>query len=225
MKTNLLAGRIRMLFVADIIPLELRRIVEFLNEQMDPAEVLAIELRQFAGEGLKTIVPMVFGQTQEATKKRNGGGVTGQRWDRERLFEKLKQHAGTREFEIAEKIFDWMRKDGRSLVFGAGRENGSVYPVLRPDGVGINPVYLSTDGKLWLQFGSLEGKPVFGPLDKRKDLMSRFNTIKGVNFIEADLGRYPSIALTKIAADPEGLSKILLTLNWMDEQIASHPAS
>jgi hypothetical protein len=44
-KTNLQAGRIRMLFVADRIPAELRRIVEFLNEQMDPAEVLALELR------------------------------------------------------------------------------------------------------------------------------------------------------------------------------------
>jgi hypothetical protein len=44
-KTNLQATKIRLLFVADIIPLELRRIVEFLNEQMDPAEVLAVELR------------------------------------------------------------------------------------------------------------------------------------------------------------------------------------
>ena len=40
-KTNLQAGRIRMVFVADEIPTELRRIVEFLNEQMDPAEVLS----------------------------------------------------------------------------------------------------------------------------------------------------------------------------------------
>src|ERR1043166_1717943 len=32
-KTNLQAGRVRMLFVADVIPPELRRIVEFLNEQ------------------------------------------------------------------------------------------------------------------------------------------------------------------------------------------------
>jgi len=34
-KTNLQAGRIRMLFVADRIPAEFRRIVEFLNQQMD----------------------------------------------------------------------------------------------------------------------------------------------------------------------------------------------
>jgi hypothetical protein len=38
-KTNLQAGKIRLIFVADTIPKELQRIVEFLNEQMDPAEV------------------------------------------------------------------------------------------------------------------------------------------------------------------------------------------
>jgi hypothetical protein len=72
-KTNLLAGRIRMLFVADQIPGELRRIVEFLNQQMDPAEILALELRQFAGEGLTTIVPMVYGNTEEAQRKKAAG--------------------------------------------------------------------------------------------------------------------------------------------------------
>ncbi|MCU1248897.1 MAG: uncharacterized protein JWQ49_1926 [Edaphobacter sp.] len=40
-KTNLEAQKIRLLFVADVIPRELRRIVEFLNRQMNPVEVLA----------------------------------------------------------------------------------------------------------------------------------------------------------------------------------------
>lgn len=35
-KTNLQAGRIRLVFVADEIPTELRRVVEFLDGQMDP---------------------------------------------------------------------------------------------------------------------------------------------------------------------------------------------
>ena len=48
-KTNLQAGKIRLIFVADVIPSELRRIVEFLNQQMDPGEVLAVEIRQYAG--------------------------------------------------------------------------------------------------------------------------------------------------------------------------------
>ncbi len=34
-----------MVFVADVIHPELKRIVEFLNAQMSPAEVIALELR------------------------------------------------------------------------------------------------------------------------------------------------------------------------------------
>jgi hypothetical protein len=50
---NLRAGRIRLVFVADEIPRELRRVVEFLNEQMD-AEVIAIEVKQYLGpDGLR----------------------------------------------------------------------------------------------------------------------------------------------------------------------------
>jgi hypothetical protein len=59
-KTNLQAGRVRLIFIADEIPPELRRVVEFLNSQMDPAEVLAIEVKQFVGENLKTLVPRVL---------------------------------------------------------------------------------------------------------------------------------------------------------------------
>lgn len=72
-KTNLQAGKIRMLFVADEIPKELKRIVEFLNEQMDPAEVLAVEIKQFKADSdnIRTIVPMVIGQTIEAQSKKS----------------------------------------------------------------------------------------------------------------------------------------------------------
>ena len=44
-KTNLQAGRIRLIFVADEIPKELQQIVEFLNGQMSLAEVLAVEVK------------------------------------------------------------------------------------------------------------------------------------------------------------------------------------
>lgn len=44
--TNLAAGKLRLVFVADAIPPRLRRIVEFLNGQMTETEVLAIEVKQ-----------------------------------------------------------------------------------------------------------------------------------------------------------------------------------
>ena len=220
-KTNLQAKKIRMLFVADFIPLELRRVVEFLNEQMDPAEVLAVELRQFAGmedeKELRTIVPTVYGQTQESAKKQVGIRLP---WDEDRLFEKFELTVGPKEHQVAKQIYEWMRKGGaRELIFGTGKENGTVSPEFKPNGVKINPVYLSTDGKLWLQFGSLEGKPVFGSTKSRRTLMGHFNAINNVNFTDTDLKKFPGISLRTIAVDPDGVTKVIKALSWMEEQI------
>jgi Domain of unknown function (DUF4268) len=71
-KTNLQAGKVRLVFVADEIPAELRRIVEFMNGQMDPAEVLAVEIKQYVGGDSKVLVPRVMGQTVEAQRKKSG---------------------------------------------------------------------------------------------------------------------------------------------------------
>ena len=69
-KNNLEVGKIRLVFVADEIPTELVSIVEFLNKQMDPAEVFAVEVKQYIGEGLKTLVPRLLGQTAESRMKK-----------------------------------------------------------------------------------------------------------------------------------------------------------
>ncbi len=70
-KTNLQAGKIRMVFVADVIPKELKRIVEFLNVQMDPAEVIAIEVRQYTDGEHKALVPRFIGRTEEASGRKS----------------------------------------------------------------------------------------------------------------------------------------------------------
>jgi hypothetical protein len=71
---NLLAGRVRMVFVADVVPDEMRRIAEFLNEQMSPAEVFAVEVTQYRAEGYDgtVVVPAVYGRTAAARKKHSG---------------------------------------------------------------------------------------------------------------------------------------------------------
>ena len=69
-RTNLRAGRVRVVVVADELPPELRRIVEFLNDQTDPMEILAVEIRRYEGEGLAALVPRVIGQTVEAQARK-----------------------------------------------------------------------------------------------------------------------------------------------------------
>jgi hypothetical protein len=71
---NLRSGRVRLLFVADQIPGELRRVIEFLNERMSPTEVLGIEIKQYVGDGnLTTLVPRIVGQTEQARIQKVGG--------------------------------------------------------------------------------------------------------------------------------------------------------
>ncbi|HCS51820.1 hypothetical protein [Rubinisphaera sp.] len=71
---NLQSGRLRILFVADQIPLELRRIIEFLNKQMNPTEVLGVELKHYTAAGLSSLVPQVIGQTIEASERKRSHG-------------------------------------------------------------------------------------------------------------------------------------------------------
>src|SRR5262249_50837111 len=108
-KTNLQAGRVRMVFVADAIPAELRRIREVLHGQMDPAEVLAVEIKQFVGEGLKTLVPRVIGRTVEADRKKGGPGAGERQWDEASFFEDLRQRRGEKEAEAAQGILAWAK--------------------------------------------------------------------------------------------------------------------
>ncbi|MEB2673396.1 hypothetical protein [Bradyrhizobium japonicum] len=213
-RTNLKATNIRLLFVADAIPIELRRVVAFLNEQMDAVEVLAVELRQFVSGDLKTIVPTVYGHRPISPKR-----ATAQRWNEASLFAQFEQTLDEKELAIARAIYAWMLKGGRKVIFGNGKDYGSVYPVFKPNGVSINPAVLSAYDGLRLQFASLDKKPVFGLIPARQALMQQFNAIKGVALKDSDLAKYPSIPLRTIADDPEGEAKVLNALTWMAEQI------
>ena len=63
--TNLSARRMRLLFIADEIPDRLERVAEFLNEQMPNIEVLAVEVKQFRGNQMQTLVPRVLGRVAD----------------------------------------------------------------------------------------------------------------------------------------------------------------
>ena len=67
--TNLVAHRLRLLFVADDIPDELERIVRFLNASMPDIEVLAVEVKQFRGDSSQTLVPRVIGRSAAAVPR------------------------------------------------------------------------------------------------------------------------------------------------------------
>ena len=92
---------------------------------MDPAEVLALELQQFQGQHLKTIVPVVYGQTEEARVKKSGN--LKRQWDRESFLSEFATRNGTEVAKVAQKIADWMQWTG-PMDFGSakGLKDGSI---------------------------------------------------------------------------------------------------
>lgn len=175
-KTNLRAGRIRLVFVADEVPPELRRIVEFLNAQMDPAEVLAVEIRQYVGEGLRTLVPRVVGhsaKTQPPTRRQ---------WDEASFFQVLEARGRPGEVEVARRILEWARTRSLRIWWGKGAIDGSFYPLLNHNEDSHYLIAVRTGYKnayIQTQFGVM-GAP-FDDEAKRHELRRRFNEIRGVD--------------------------------------------
>jgi hypothetical protein len=220
-KTNLQAGRIRMLFVADLIPPELRKIVEFLNKQMDPAEVLALELRQFEGQGLKTLVPMVYGQTQEA-QQRKGSGAPKRQWDEATIFAELERKGGPEAVRVAKAISEWMKTNADRVWFGAGTQDGSMGCAFVHQGKDLYPVVLWASGKVEVTFQWIMRPPFDGDA-KRREWLHRLNEIEGVNFAENAISRRPKILLS-VLSDEARMKKFLGALDWFASQAREVPS-
>jgi hypothetical protein len=70
-----------------------------------------------------------------------------------------------------------------------------------------------------LQFKSLEGKPVFGDRDRRRELMRRFAVVEGVTLDESSLNRWAAVPLAQAAADPAGATKLISAFEWIFQQV------
>ena len=168
-KTNLQAGKIRLIFVSDEIPASLRRVVEFLNQQMDPAEVLAVEIRQYAGGSLKTLVPRVMGQTSEALIRKAGGGRPPQ-WNEASFFTELIARRGEAEAEVARRILRWAAAPRCRIWWGKGAQLGSFFPMVEHAGEEHWTIAVWTSGSIEVQFQWMRKKRPFDAESKRQEL-------------------------------------------------------
>ena len=217
-KTNLQAGKVRMIFVADEIPAELRRIVEFLNAQMEPAEVLAVEIKQYVGQGLKTLVPRVMGQTAEAQRKKSGSTSETKQWDESSFFQELETRRGKDEEEVARKILEWAKANSLRIWWGKGIRSGSFFPLLDYNGLTHWLISVWTYGSIEVQFKVMKSKPPFDGESKRMELLRRLNEIPGVTIPENAITRRPSITLSSLK-DKTILMQFLETFNWVVQEI------
>jgi hypothetical protein len=209
-KTNLAAGRIRLLFVADAIPSELRRIIEFLNRQMDPAEVLGVELRQFEGQGLQALVPLVVGHLKTPPVRPDN-----RQWDKASILAEIQSRFSEAELEVARGVAEWMEGSGGSLSFGSGQKGSTSVGFTNNDGVRLDPIRLWTDGGIAIPpVKQWKRKPFFDEMENRRELIRRLKEIDGVNIANDDRTR-PLVRLSDLSSSPSKTQKFVSILNWI----------
>jgi hypothetical protein len=219
-KVNLMAGKIRMIFIADVIPLELQRVVEFLNEQMDPAEVLALEIRQYTGQGQKTLVPSVIGNTADAQQRKSSYGSAGSRqWDYESFFEEIETRNGKEIAKIAKEIYDWKDKHGIRIWWGKGMRSGSCFFQFDYKDETYFTFSMWTTGGVEIQFQTIKNQKPFDVIDKRMELREKLNDIsQSVQIPENRIDKRPSIDLA-VLKDSKVLEKYLAVFDWFIGEI------
>jgi hypothetical protein len=198
-EANLRAGRVRMVFVADRIPAELRRIVEFLNEQMRPAEVLAIELEQFAHPGgVRTLVPRLIGRTQRAqdTKavRERANPIGEEEW-----LASLEASKGTTCRLSAEALLTWFRVNGFQV--GISDSQDSMFAAVeKAPGKMFWPFFLRrSTGRAETSLQYLRHASSFASDAARANLLDRLRALPDVEINTQKLTGWPSIRLEDFA--------------------------
>ncbi len=179
---NLKLGRLRLLFVADVIPRELQQIVEFMNEQMTQTEMLAVEIKQFTGKRKEaTLVPRVIGLTPAAEAVKTGKSEPPRSvpWDPRSFLAKLESENRDGDLPIAQAIIDWAIENGLRWNGGRGPSKASIWPVLED---GIQPISLyEGTGRCVLHIQFYCMGPRFEEVEARRPIAEAFNRILGVD--------------------------------------------
>ena len=221
-KTNLQAGKVRLVFVADEISAEMRRVVEFLNEQMDPVEVLALEIKQYVSQdGLKTLVPRVIGQTAEAQQKKSSATRERRRWDEASFFAEIKARRGADEAQMAKAIYLWAKSQEPEVQihWGTGDTYGGFVAQLPQKG--RKPYQLFTvdiAGRMEISADNYGSRPPFNAEHHWLELRSKLTSIGLSLPTEPGERRSPSLALFTLQ-DESALKQITQTFDWVIEQI------
>jgi hypothetical protein len=217
--TNLEAGNIRLVFLGDRIPSELRKIVEFLNAQMGRTEVLAIELRQYTDGQVQTLVPRVFGQTAAAELKK--GVRRTYHWD-ETSFDRALSGASPDLVPVATGLREWAAEQIGEIQWGSGA-NGSFGPVCEALSGNRRLFHVTISGGVFLQLGYLWEVPPFDEQSAREEFLERLGAIEGYQGDKdwANDGRYPGLPLEPLIqqASLDAFKQLLI---WALDRVGDH---
>lgn len=219
---NFSAGRIKLVFVADTIPRELARIVEFLNEQMR-AEVRAVELSWFeSSDGGKAFTPRIIGATERsANEKAARAGKTLMSYD---------QWVAEYIVPMGDEAIAAL-KNFEQLVHDTGGNpeltttQGSIISTYDVGGTMLYPFGFNRQnrfkgGCIQFNLSFLANRPAFAPIEARQKLYDQLVAIIGPMTTKT-LNGYPAFAAAKLN-DPQAFEQLKHFIESMKATVVDH---
>jgi len=196
---NLRAGRVRVMFVADIIPPQLQRIIEFLNSQMVDTEILGLEIKQFLSTNeIITLVPNLIGRTTGAVQVKS---TESYKWDEQSFLEQSVQIGGNENAVICKKLLRFFESLGCFIWWGEGKDRGSFVPVYvgkqRHLLCSIYNWYKKTFVEIYFQYM----KEPFTSMEYRMKMKNNLEFISGVHIPNERLEKRPNFGMELLYDD------------------------
>ena len=195
-KKNLESQTIRMIFLSDKIHPELRTIVEFLNRQMNPAEVLAVELQYFADDSrtIRTLVPTIYGHVAAAKPGRSSAVVKS--IGMEDFVKLVDESKSPNRSAFVKRLIAWTEQKGFGMDFRMGPNRSVFIPICKVGKQVTYPVSCKDFGKLVFQMRYYQSYEQFQNEETLRELESMLTKIpgfdprggmKGLPFVDMDM--------------------------------------
>jgi len=131
---NLREGQLRIIFFLEEAPNELKRLVVFLNKQMVSSEVLLVEAQQYVRDGIRVVVPALFGFTEQARQVKKTVTVKsreskGEPWNEGRFFDEARSKLEHSEFDAVQRLYEFSKSLADDIRWGTGTTIGSFSPI------------------------------------------------------------------------------------------------
>jgi hypothetical protein len=197
---NLSAGRLRMVVAADVIPSELARIIEFMNEQMR-AEVRAVELRYFESEdGKRTLVPRIIGETEKAkSAKSNSSRADLPPITRDEWLDLFVAPKGRDVLSGVQRHVALIEELGGEI--DVATTQGSIYSCFQgEDGKKVWPLFVLKNGTISVSFAWVSGRKELKEPEERQKIYDRFVEIFG-SLSTTNIAGHPAFPAAKLNDD------------------------
>nr|WP_199302756.1 hypothetical protein [Oscillatoria sp. FACHB-1406] len=227
-KTNLQAGKVRLIFVSDSVTAELQRVVEFLNKQMDPAEVLAVEIKQYiSDDGMKTLASNVIGQTAEALYKKSSTARERRQWNDRSFLSEYEARYGEDEATFVQEIYQWAI-DYAPLIqtyWATGDSYGGFAVKFKAQKKAAELFFVGIDGTLQIVSDVYANLPPFDSENEWYELIAKMSSIGLALPTNPMERRLPNFQISTVA-DDSTREQVLSTFDWVVDKLkGTHPHS